>query len=335
MPGFRDIIGHEEIIAHLKGVIRSERISHAYILDGAPQSGKKMLAEAFAMTLLCEQRDADTGDACGQCPVCRKIRSRNHPDVLYLRHEKPNTISVGDVREQIGDSIAIRPYSSRYKIYIVDEAEKMNVQAQNALLKTLEEPPSYAVLLLLTAHADSFLPTIRSRCVTLRLRTIREDRITGLLTERYQIPSYEAKRCAAFAMGNAGRAVYLASSQEFQELVRIVTGQMERIAKTRDGELALFADELAEYRDYTDEYLDLLLFWFRDVMLCKYTGGHPRLLFDKQKETLYAQAESADDAGLSGIFTSIERARRRIGANVNRELTLELLLLDIKEALAA
>lgn len=335
MPGFRDIIGHEEIIAHLKGAIRTERVSHAYILDGAPQAGKKMLAEAFALSLLCEQRDENTGDACGQCPVCKKILGRNHPDILYVQHEKPNTISVGDVREQIGDTAAIRPYSSRYKIYIMDEAEKMNVQAQNALLKTLEEPPYYVVILLLTTNADSFLPTIRSRCVTLRLRTIREDKIIRFLTERYQVPPSEAEKYAAFAMGNAGRAVYLAESQEFHALCRILTGQMRRIGETRDGDLASFVEELADYKDYTGDYLDLLLFWFRDAAVCKYAEESVRLLFAEEEKELYAQAKRLDDAGLSGIFASIEKARRRIAANVNRELTLELLLLDIKGALTA
>lgn len=331
MSGFRDIVGHEEIIAHMQGAIRTGRISHAYILDGEPLSGKKTLAEAFAMALLCEGGE----DACGTCASCRKVRGHNHPDLLYVQHEKPDTITVGEIRRQLTGSAAIKPYSSRYKIYIVDEAHKMNVQAQNALLKTLEEPPSYVVILLLTANAQSLLPTVRSRCVTLRLRAIPDDKIQKLLMERFHVPDYKAAQCAAFAMGNAGRAADLAASGEFEELKRILTGQMQRIARTRDSELAGLAGELSDYGDYTDEYLDMLLFWFRDTAVCKYTNGGVRLLYAKEEKTLRMQAAALDDAGLSGIFTHIEDARRRLRANGNRELVLTLLYLDIREALAS
>ena len=91
--------------------------------------------------------------------------NHNQPDIIYVTHEKPNTLSVADIRSQLVNDVDVKPYSSRYKIYIVDEAEKMNQQAQNALLKTIEEPPAYAVIILLTTNADAFLPTILSRCV--------------------------------------------------------------------------------------------------------------------------------------------------------------------------
>ena len=104
-------------------------------------------------------------EPCLECHSCKQALGNNQPDIIYLTHEKPNTISVADIREQINHDIEIKPYSSKYKVYIVDEAEKMNQQAQNALLKTIEEPPAYAVILLLTTNADAFLQTIRSRCV--------------------------------------------------------------------------------------------------------------------------------------------------------------------------
>ena len=114
-----------------------------------------------------------------------------------------------DIRKQINDDIVLKPYSSKFKIYIVDEAEKMNIQAQNALLKTMEEPPSYAVLLLLTTNADSFLPTILSRCVRLDLKAVPDSMIRKFLMEEKQVPSYQADICVAFAQGNVGKAIAL------------------------------------------------------------------------------------------------------------------------------
>ena len=128
---------------------------HAYILAGEAGMGRKSLAHAFALTLLCEKGKSQP---CMECHACKQVLSGNHPDLIHVTHEKAGSIGVDDIREQVNDTIMIRPYSSYYKIYIVDEAEKMTIQAQNALLKTIEEPPSYAVILLLTTNSDGFLP---------------------------------------------------------------------------------------------------------------------------------------------------------------------------------
>ena len=135
MAGFKDIIGHEQIIEHLQNAIGMDKVSHAYIINGPDKSGKMMLAEAFAMALQCEKHGKE---ACMECHSCRQALGHNQPDIIYVNHEKPNTIGVDDIRTQINNDIDIKPYSSRYKVYIVDEAQKMNQQAQNALLKTIE-----------------------------------------------------------------------------------------------------------------------------------------------------------------------------------------------------
>ena len=212
MAGFKDIIGHEQIIEHLQNAITMDKVSHAYIINGPEKSGKMILAEAFATTLQCEEGGAEP---CMECHSCKQAVGRNQPDILYMRHEKANTISVDDIRTQLNNDIVIKPYSSKYKVYIVDEAEKMNVQAQNALLKTIEEPPAYAVIILLTTNADRFLPTILSRCVTLNIKAVPDEKIKKYLMSHYQIPDYQAEVCVAFAQGNVGKAIALASSEGF------------------------------------------------------------------------------------------------------------------------
>lgn len=154
MLGFNDILGHEQIKEHFRNAVQTGKVSHAYILSGEAGMGRKSLANAFALSLLCEK---GMEEPCMQCHACKQVLSGNHPDLIYVTHEKPASIGVDDIREQINDTIQVRPYSSYYKIYIVDEAEKMTVQAQNALLKTIEEPPAYAVILLLTTNQDAFL----------------------------------------------------------------------------------------------------------------------------------------------------------------------------------
>ena len=189
MAGFKDIIGHAQIIEHLESAIEMDKVSHAYIFNGPDKSGKRMLAEAFAMTLQCE-----TGEKtpCLECKSCKQAMAYNQPDIIYVSHEKPNTIGVDDIRSQVNNDIVIKPYSSRYKIYIIDEAEKMNVQAQNALLKTLEEPPAYAVIILLTTNQEALLQTIRSRCVTLTMKPVSDMEIQRYLMREEQVPDYKA-----------------------------------------------------------------------------------------------------------------------------------------------
>ena len=169
MPGFKDIVGHKEAIQHLESAMKLDKVSHAYIINGEKGSGKKLLASAFAQVLQCERKEKDS---CGECRSCRQAESGNHPDIIRIVHEKPNSISIDEIREQLVNDVQIKPYSSRYKIYIVPEAEKLTVQAQNALLKTIEEPPFYAVIILLTVNASTLLPTVLSRCVALNMKPV-------------------------------------------------------------------------------------------------------------------------------------------------------------------
>ena len=125
------VLGHEEVIKHLQNAAAMDKVSHSYIFAGEKGSGKKLLAKLFAMTLQCEKHGKEP---CLQCSSCKKAMNRNHPDIIYVTHEKPNSIGIEDIREQLIGDVAIKPYTGPYKIYIVDEAEKMTVQAQNALL---------------------------------------------------------------------------------------------------------------------------------------------------------------------------------------------------------
>ena len=198
MSGFKDVVGHKNIIKYIQNAVTADAVSHAYILNGERGSGKKLLANLFAMSMQCQDR-AEDGDACGKCQSCKQAMSGNHPDIIRVTHEKPNTISVDDIRVQVNDDIVIRPYSSKYKIYIIADADMMTVQAQNALLKTIEEPPEYAVIMLLTENAEVLLPTIRSRCVMMKLRNIKDQLVKKYLMEQLEVPDYKADVCVAFA----------------------------------------------------------------------------------------------------------------------------------------
>ena len=328
MAGFQDIIGHNQIIEHLKNAIRMEKVSHAYILNGENNAGKMMLAEAFAMALQCENHGEEP---CMECRSCRQAREHNQPDIIYVSHDKPNIISVDDIRHQLNNDIVIKPYSSKYKIYIVDEAEKMNVQAQNALLKTIEEPPAYGIILLLTTNADGFLPTILSRCITLNLKSVHEDLIKEHLMKKHQIADYQAEVCAAFAQGNVGKAIQLASSDSFNELKSTAITLVKKLEDMDIYELNGQIKQINEFKLKIEEFLDLLTLWFRDVLYMKATDDVNNLIFRDEVYDIKKQAAKRSYSGIENIFNALEKSRVRLNANVNFELVIELLLLTIKE----
>lgn len=328
MAGFQDIIGHEQIIEHLQKAISHGKVSHAYIFNGPEHSGKMMLAEAFAMTLQCEEK----GEVpCGSCHSCRQAIGKNQPDIIYLQHEKPNTISVDDIRRQLNNDIVIKPYSSPYKIYIVDEAEKMNQQAQNALLKTIEEPPAYAVILLLTTNADAFLPTILSRCITLNLKVVPDARIKEYLMTQCQIPDYKADICTAFAQGNVGKAIQLARNEDFNELKDSALQLIKRIKDIELYEMMEAIKQISEYKLQINDYFDFLMIWYRDVLLYKATADVNSLIFKDEVYDIKNQASKSSYSGIETIIEALDKAKLRLNANVNFDLVMELLLLTMKE----
>ena len=328
MAEFSQVIGHEQIIEHLQNAISLKKVSHAYILDGEEGAGKNLLASIFAQALQCEKGGAEP---CGECRSCKQAISLNQPDIIRVTHEKPGSIGVEDIREQLCGDIQVRPYSSPYKIYIVDEAEKMTVQAQNALLKTIEEPPAYGVILLLTTNSDAFLPTILSRCVTLKLRPVKDALVRKYLMEELQVPDYQADVCVAFARGNIGKAKKLAQSEHFGELKDHALHMVRHIGDMEIYEITEGIRKVADYKTDINDYLDLLVLWYRDVLLFKATRQVDALVFSDEINYISAQASKSSYEGLECIIEALEKAKVRLKANVNFELTMELLLLTIKE----
>lgn len=328
MAGFHDIIGHDRVKDHLQKAIEYHKVSHAYILAGEEGMGRKTLAKAFAMTLLCERSDKEP---CMQCHACRQILSGNHPDVIWVTHEKPASIGVDDIRTQINDTIYIKPYSSSYKIYMVDEAEKMTVQAQNALLKTIEEPPSYAVIILMTTNQEVFLPTILSRCIQLNLRPLKNHVVSDYLTETMGVPEEKANIYAAFARGNLGKAIHLASSEEFSLLFRQVLTLLKNI---KEMDISMLLDSIKKLQEaHLDLYecLDFMQLWYRDILMFKVTKDINMLVFKEEYSVVSKLCQKSSYEGLETILNAIEKAKTRLDANVNTDLALELMLLTMKE----
>lgn len=328
MATFKDIIGQEQLKGHLQNAIFMNKVSHAYIINGERSSGKEFVAKVFAMTLQCEKQGTEP---CGECHSCKQAMSQNHPDIIFVSHEKPNTIGVEDIRNQINNDIVIKPYSGPRKIYIMNEGEKMTVQAQNALLKTLEEPPEYAVILILTANVDAFLPTILSRCVVLNMKPVADELVKKYLMSELHVPDYKANICVAFARGNIGKAKLLASSEEFEKVKEEAITLVKYINDMETNEIVKAIKKISEYKLDVNDYLDILSVWYRDVLLYKATRDINSLIFRDELQQITRVADRSTYEGIENIVNALEQAKRRLQANVNFDLTMELLLLTIQE----
>ena len=325
---FQEIIGQESIVEHLQRAIEGGRVSHAYILVGERSAGKEFIANVFAKALQCEHYH--DGEPCCDCQSCGQADHGNQPDIIKVQHEKPNTIGVDDVRSMIGD-VMIKPYSSKWKVYIINEAEKMTVQAQNALLKTLEEPPAYVVILLLATNLETLLPTIQSRCVILNMKPVADDMVKEYLMKEIKVPEYKAEVCAAFARGNIGRAKALASSEEFDNIKTDAVGLLKHIRDMEIGEIVASIKKISEYQFDINDYLDILSVWYRDVLLFKATNDVNHLIFRDEIQYIMKTSDESSYEGIENILDALEKAKARLKANVNFDLTMELLLLAIKE----
>ena len=329
MANFKDIIGQESIKKHLQTAIKTGNLSHAYIINGEYGSGRQTIASALAKTIQCQSKTDDT-DACGVCTSCKQAESHNHPDIKYITHDK-TSISVNDIREQLNNDISIKPYSSEYKIYIIHDANKMTEQAQNALLKTIEEPPVYAIIILLTENCDSLLPTIRSRCVTLTMNPVDKDKICTYLENKFQLEPEQAQIAANYCQGNIGKAIRFASSSDFIEM----KNQVLKLLKNLDSmDIASIIDTIKEFSTHKNDindYLDLMLLWYRDVLMFKVTKDANLLLYSDEYSAISEQATKRDYENIENIIAAIDKAKVRLKANVNFDVTIELMILAMKD----
>jgi len=281
-----NISGQDSLISYFKSAAAGKKISHAYILEGETGAPAREMASGFSRMLMCETRDG-----CGTCSSCRAFDSGNHPDVIWVKHEKPDTIRIDEIREQLIDDIGIRPYRSEYKAYLVDEAEKMNAAAQNALLKTLEEPPSYGIIILITSNAETLLPTILSRCT--RLTVNNTDRGIRSLREEDR----EAVISVLRSVGN-----------------NTVSANASAAASWKEREIP------------TAVIFHLIRSWFRDILICKSIENNPPLILQKESEYIRRAAGRYSFRQCNDILMLTDRTEKRIASNVDFELAVGLLL---------
>lgn len=315
--------GHHEAVAP-QGTEHPEAVDpYGAELSGSGDSQKKMPSRRILPRgrLL---------EPCGECLSCIQAAAGSNPDILIPAREKESSFGVNDIRKIRAD-VQVKPYRASHKVYILEDAEKMTPAAQNALLKTLEEPPGYAVILLLADGTAGFLPTIMSRCVTLPLRPVAEKAVEDCLMDRFGADPDRARLCARFSGGSIGRAAQLLDNEKFAALREKTISFMRKIDQKDAAEIAAFAKEAAA-EDETQDLIDFVLTWNRDLMVCRSTMRTENLIFTDEVQYIIEAVTMLSWQGLQSASEAVFRARRRLFSNVNPELTLQMMLLEIRAA---
>ena len=327
MFSFSEIVGHEQIKEHMQAAIRDKKPFHAYLFQGEEGLGKEALARTFAAGLQCQSESTDK--PCKECVSCRQMESGNQPDVIWVTREKAS-LGVDEIREQLCNTMDIKPFSSPYKIYLVPEAEKMTEAAQNALLKTIEEPPEYGIVILMTSNISALLPTIQSRCLTMEFRPLSTAVVESYVKEHCQVPDYQARASAAFAQGNLGKAMRYAKSEDFIERKDHIISLLRHVEQMDLSEMLAVIKDLGTRKDEVRDYIDLMVLWYRDVLLFKATKDINQLLFQDEASYISREASHRSYEKIEEILQAFEKAKVRLRANVNFDITMELMLLALK-----
>ncbi len=330
MFAFSEIVGHDQIKEHLTEAVKKKQPFHAYIFDGDVGVGKETFAKTFAAALNC-QDDRGHEKPCKECISCRQIEAGTQPDVIWVTHTKPD-YGIDEIRKQVISTMDIKPYSSPFKIYIIRDAERMNEETQNALLKTIEEPPEYGVIILLTSNISELLPTVQSRCLTLEFHPLSSVTIEEFLVSQCSVPDYIAKESAAFAQGNIGKAIrYSDASDDFVERKNKILDILKNVDRYEVADMVDLVHSLGTKKEELRDYIDLMMLWFRDVLIFKATKNLNQLIFQGESQAISLEAGRRSYEKIEDIIGSFDKAKTRIKANVDIDITLELMFMSMKD----
>ena len=317
---FKGFLGNETALLQLSSAVKTGRASHCYMFCGEKGLGKHTLAKMFAKALMCENNE---NRPCGHCKSCIQIENEDHPDVIYIRHEKPTLFSVDEIRD-FSKQMYIRPYTSDRRIFILKDAQLLNVQAQNAALKTIEEPPEYGMILLLTDNKEAFLPTVLSRCTEVALQPLSDELVSRGLKDAGIEDAYITDDLLKRAAGNLGMAKRLLTDEALMEKTMAQQRCLEELCDMTGEQIWNEAVRLGAEKEDLPMLFSMMRTWFSDLAKCK--AGYTRSATPAMRRI----SEKYDLSDFPRIFEAIDTAERQRKVNVSPELAAELMLIKCR-----
>lgn len=315
------VMGQQKIKELFKRALSQNKLGHCYALIGEEGMGKSVLAEHIARMIVCENHTA-----CDSCKACVMARAGSHPDIVYLTPEEGKSyIGVDRVRELVSEEIYVKPYSSEKKVVIVRNFDTANPQAQNAMLKVLEEPPEYVVFLLTLSAEESILDTVKSRAIMLKLQPYSESEIKTFLSDSVGVSGQTADFLFAYASGNPGRAEKLATDENFAVLRKSVAEAIEALTEYKNI-LPFSGFAVKEKTAGREEFLGVTLSFYRDMLMIK-TGRQKDIINRDFEALLLRSAEKIKTENLLEVMERILSVQWDIRHNVSFNITVPELIL--------
>jgi len=330
------ILGHELQRGILERATKENMVSHAYLFAGPDGIGKKLIAIEFAKMLNClDNTDKQINSQC-ECGSCRKIDKRIHPDVIFVEYEGVKNIKVEQIREEVEEKIYFKSFEGKFKVVIVDESERMSVSAQNAFLKTLEEPPQSSVIILLSSQPQILLPTIRSRCQTIRFNGLPMETILEALSKNPEFTPEEAKISSGLSDGSLGKALKLDSDTIewrmgiLETLNNMTPHEANRIIELAESIPTGSSQEETEKLDLLFQFISL---WLRDLALIKIGGTADSVSNVDIVEPMEKLAGKWSIQEINHKHEYLEQTWKDIfNSNANKQLALENLFIQLSQS---
>lgn len=323
---FNKIIGQKEIVNRLIKTIIDNRIGHAYIFTGTKGIGKRTIGRAFAHMLLCNMPDSN--GPCNKCASCRLRIEGSNPDFYQIETDGDN-ISIDEIRNMQND-ILIKPLYSNRKVVLIVDAEKLTVQAQNCLLKVLEEPPHYAVIILTASNYKALLGTIRSRVSKFNLTKYSPEEMREIIKHYAQSDTPDKDFIINYSDGIPGIAINLVASDDFIILREKAIDIIRKLDNMKDIEFFDIYDFFETNKNKIDIVLDVMTTFYRDLIVIK-TGGKENMLINSDKKNkIVNEAGKYSIEKLINNIEVVETTRNSIKQNINYQLSIETMILKLQ-----
>ncbi len=320
---FESIIGQERAIRLLSRMLQNGRLAHALLFTGIDGSGRQTTAKALAMALNCANPVGVS--ACGVCRSCQKVISGNHPDVIIVR---PSGAFIKiDQARALRKHLRFAPLERGRRVIIVNDAQTMNPEASNAMLKILEEPPNDTHIILTASQTTDLLPTIVSRCQNIHFRPIPVGKIAEVLVAQDNLDQDTATALAILAKGSLGR-VLSADAKKWMAWREQFLGRVGSLSRQSVEELFVFAEALANDKANLEDALDIMTTWFRDVLMCKFQPE--KVLNGDVMESLQGASKEFSVDEILEKMAAVSATQWAILKRVNPRLALEVMMLRLR-----